>query len=289
MDEQNIQAQQVQNKNMKPCPSCGNMISKKAKACPVCGAKIKKPVYKRAWFIVLMVIIAISVIAAVAGGNKSYDYDNPDVKITVDTILNEYNANSASAAEKYSDKVVAITGQVSNITSDYLYLRAYDDKLWLYNVTIYMDEGEDVSSLKNGDSITVVGICDDTTIFGDVKLNKCKINDKFSIVPDYDNAITVKADEFVKAYNDNQVNADSNYKGKVVKTTAKVSYVSSDYIVLRPKNADIWDWDPGIEVYPEDIDDFKSVKEGSTVTVSGECYGKGDLYTVKLTRAIINK
>lgn len=67
MDEQNIQAQQVQNKNMKPCPSCGNMISKKAKACPACGAKIKKPVYKRAWFIVLMVIIAISVIAAVAG------------------------------------------------------------------------------------------------------------------------------------------------------------------------------------------------------------------------------
>ena len=49
MDEQNFQAQQVQNKNMKPCPSCGNMISKKAKACPACGAKIKKPVYKRAF------------------------------------------------------------------------------------------------------------------------------------------------------------------------------------------------------------------------------------------------
>lgn len=289
MDEQNIQAQQMPNKNMKPCPSCGNMISKKAKTCPNCGAKIKKPIYKRAWFIILLSIVAIAIIAAVVNGNKTYDYNNPDVKVTVDTILNEYNSNSASAAEKYSDKVVALTGQINNITNDCLYLRAYDDSLWLYNVTINMDEGEDISSLKNGDTLTVVGICDDTTIFGDVKLNKCQIADNFSIEPDYGNAVTVKADALVKAYNDNQVNADSSYKGKVIKTTGKVSYVSNDYIVLQPQNADIWDWDPGIEVYPEDIDNFKNLKVGSTVTVSGECYGKGTIYTVKVTRAIVNK
>lgn len=92
MDEQNIQTQQVQNKNMKPCPSCGNMISKKAKACPACGAKIKKPIYKRAWFIVLMVIIAISVIAAVAGGGNDDTASNTSGK-------NDNSSQSSTSAQ----------------------------------------------------------------------------------------------------------------------------------------------------------------------------------------------
>lgn len=76
METQNNNANQTQNANMKPCTSCGNMVSKNAKACPNCGAKIKKPVYKRVWFILLIVIAVIVIIAAVASGGKGSDTGN---------------------------------------------------------------------------------------------------------------------------------------------------------------------------------------------------------------------
>ena len=57
---------------MKPCASCGNMVSKNAKACPNCGAKIKKPIYKRVWFILLIIVAVIVIIAVAASGGEGY-------------------------------------------------------------------------------------------------------------------------------------------------------------------------------------------------------------------------
>lgn len=71
METQNNNFNQEQNKNMQPCASCGNMVSKNAKSCPNCGAKIKKPIYKRVWFILLMVVVAVVIIAVAAGGGNS--------------------------------------------------------------------------------------------------------------------------------------------------------------------------------------------------------------------------
>lgn len=71
METQNNNFNQEQNKNMQPCASCGNMVSKNAKSCPNCGAKIKKPIYKRVWFILLMVVGAMVIIAVAAGGGNS--------------------------------------------------------------------------------------------------------------------------------------------------------------------------------------------------------------------------
>ena len=39
------------------CKSCGHQISKSAKACPKCGAKNKKPIYKKWWFWVILVVL----------------------------------------------------------------------------------------------------------------------------------------------------------------------------------------------------------------------------------------
>ena len=62
MEEQN-------NKNLKPCPSCGNMVSKKAKSCPSCGAKFKSK--KALWIVLAVVAVVIVIIAASSGGNDS--------------------------------------------------------------------------------------------------------------------------------------------------------------------------------------------------------------------------
>lgn len=77
MEEQNIpvsnqpiQQMPFANPNMIPCPSCGTPMAKNAKACPKCGAKNKKPIYKKAWFYVLIVLVLIVAISVGASGGE---------------------------------------------------------------------------------------------------------------------------------------------------------------------------------------------------------------------------
>ena len=42
---------------LKTCPVCGKEMAAGAKACPSCGAKNKKPIYRRWWFWVLVVLV----------------------------------------------------------------------------------------------------------------------------------------------------------------------------------------------------------------------------------------
>ena len=51
--------------NMVKCKTCGNAVADKAKVCPHCGVKLKKPLYQRAWFIVL-IIVAVLIVASAA-------------------------------------------------------------------------------------------------------------------------------------------------------------------------------------------------------------------------------
>ena len=250
--------------------------------------KDQKKKKKKKKLIIFGVIIAIIIIAVAIGSKpKDYDFDNPVAQVTVDTILNDFNNDPATASEKYSDQVIAVTGQVGSIQDSYACIRAYDDDNWLYNVNVYMENNEDLKNFKVGDTITIEGVCDKTTIFGDVDVRKCIITDKFAVIPDYDNAEKVNINDFVKAYKDNQVSADDKYKGKTVEFTAEVTYIADDYVVVQPSNADAFDWDCDVQICFEDMDDLKKVSEGNKFTIVGECYGKADMYTSKICRAII--
>ena len=55
------------------CKHCGQQIAASAKVCPHCGGKNKKPVYKRAWFWVLIVIVLFVIIGGSGGSKKSSD------------------------------------------------------------------------------------------------------------------------------------------------------------------------------------------------------------------------
>ena len=57
--------------NMMECPHCGARISKTAKTCPKCGGKIKKPLFKKWWFWVLVVLFIAG--AANRGNNSQSD------------------------------------------------------------------------------------------------------------------------------------------------------------------------------------------------------------------------
>ena len=66
--------------NMTACKNCGAQIAKNAKVCPSCGAKNKKPFYKRVWFILLIVILAIGTIYSI-GRNKKEKFDWNEVEL----------------------------------------------------------------------------------------------------------------------------------------------------------------------------------------------------------------
>ena len=47
------------------CPNCGTPMDTKAKVCPKCGLPMKKPLRRRGWFRVLMVLLIIIIVAAI--------------------------------------------------------------------------------------------------------------------------------------------------------------------------------------------------------------------------------
>ena len=55
---------------MTACKACGKEIAKSAKTCPHCGAKNKKPLFKKWWFWVIVVLLLGSI------GNSGNDIEN---------------------------------------------------------------------------------------------------------------------------------------------------------------------------------------------------------------------
>ena len=64
---------------MTTCKHCGAEIAASAKVCPQCGGKNKPPIYKRWWFIAIIVLIALS---AIGGSSSSSDSTASSSKAT---------------------------------------------------------------------------------------------------------------------------------------------------------------------------------------------------------------
>lgn len=56
---------------MTTCKHCGAEIAASAKVCPHCGGKNKPPIYKRWWFIAIIVLIVLSAIGGSSSGSGS--------------------------------------------------------------------------------------------------------------------------------------------------------------------------------------------------------------------------
>ena len=63
---------------IKKCGTCGADIAKNAKSCPQCGAKNKKPIFKKWWFW-LIILVVISGIGGSLGNDSGND--NPQVPV----------------------------------------------------------------------------------------------------------------------------------------------------------------------------------------------------------------
>lgn len=146
-------------KKMKNCKHCGAEIAATAKKCPHCGGKNKKPIYKRVWFIVLIILI----IAVIALGGGEEDLSNVEyTSYTVDQMMADLDDNAVKASEKYMDQYVEITGKLNTIDSDgtYIDILPADDEWAFVGAMCYIQDDEQLETVKNmaiGDTVTIKG------------------------------------------------------------------------------------------------------------------------------------
>jgi flagellar basal body-associated protein FliL len=97
------------------------------------------------------------------------------ININATDLFNAYSLNEAEANKTYIDKVVAVTGEVSNVSTNSqgktVVLLKSDDLMFGVNCTL-----EEAAAVKNGETITLKGLC--TGYLTDVVLIRCyKLND----------------------------------------------------------------------------------------------------------------
>lgn len=151
------------------CPACGKEIAANAKTCPTCGAKIKKPFYKKWWFIVLIIIILVGVGGTMesesptSGENEGQEQEKIEyIVCTIDEMEDLLTENALSAEEKYQGQYVEVTGELRTIDSDGDYIAIYalhnDFDLLGMTCSIKNDEQlEQVKKMSVGDKVTIRG------------------------------------------------------------------------------------------------------------------------------------
>lgn len=169
---------------MTKCKSCGADIASSAKHCPSCGAKNKKPIYKRVWFWILVVVLLIAIADFVAskvnpsdsieiettteGDSNAYvDRSEATVEIDCDKLAEAYNKNPDYYDKILNNQVAEWSGTITSIANSdngevLVYMRCGLNGYLIDNVvtaTITNDKDKKaILSYKEGDKIKMKGI-----------------------------------------------------------------------------------------------------------------------------------
>ena len=170
------------NQKLRRCKVCGAEIAKTARLCPHCGAKNKKPIYMRAWFILLLIILTLFVIRSFNVARNEREHEKAGYGVfqledgttaTAKDINALYDESAVSAKNTYIGQTVTVTMEVTNISN-----WAIEDAVSLvrFSYSDYMLNNDDyiaLSNLREGDIIQVTGVIN--TIGGGnwyIELNK---------------------------------------------------------------------------------------------------------------------
>lgn len=163
-----------ENTKLTKCNTCNADIAKGAKVCVHCGAKVRKPFYKKWWFVAVIVIVIISFFASMGADEDQKEMTEPMeqteqmqqqieyTSYTVAQLVDDLENNALSAEEKYSNQYVEITGRLGNVDSDGKYISLYptNDEFAFMGVQCYIKNDEQksrVATLSKNDVITVRG------------------------------------------------------------------------------------------------------------------------------------
>lgn len=147
----------------KLCKHCNQEIAVSAKSCPHCGGKNSKPIYKRVWFIALVVIVVIAAVGGALGGEDEVDKSKIEyTKYEISDMNKDLDDNPASALDKYKDQYVSFSGKLAVIDSEgsYITITDPDDDWDIIGIQCYIkndDQLDVVKSAKVGDKLTIKG------------------------------------------------------------------------------------------------------------------------------------
>lgn len=131
------------------------------------------------------IIIAILILSIIGGffGYKIYNKPHvnvaktsSDITINASDLLNDFSTDEASANTKYLDKIVEVKGEISSLKIEdgkgIISLKTNDD-FGSVRCTLSETATQKMNTLKEGDQVTVKGIC--TGYLMDVILVKSEI------------------------------------------------------------------------------------------------------------------
>lgn len=131
--------------------------------------KVKKPIFKRVWFWILVVVVVFAAIGALGGGGDSSGETTADPQtpieytvVSVDEMMSLLSENALNATDTYDDQYVEVTGNLSVIDSSGSYISLYpeNDPYAFMGVQCYIksdEQAEVVKTLKKDQSVTVRG------------------------------------------------------------------------------------------------------------------------------------
>jgi hypothetical protein len=115
--------------------------------------------------------------------NTAKKKNNPEkeiqaIKISAEDLFAEYEKNGVAADNKFKGKEIEVSGEIESIDKDFLdelFVNLKGDEIGMLGVQCYFKDknNNDLSNLKKGDSITIIGIGNGKTI--NVTLKKCRL------------------------------------------------------------------------------------------------------------------
>ena len=145
-------------------------------------------------FVFLFILFALFVVKEYSRKIEPVKNSKPDVEITAEQLIKEFEDNDSLPAKKYSGKLIAVSGVMKQVDKDdqgFLTL-VLGNANSMSSVRCAMDSlfASEVTSLHQGESATVKGMFtgyhkDETGLLGsDIILNRCVIASDLKNKPD---------------------------------------------------------------------------------------------------------
>lgn len=180
--------------NTKVCPMCRSSIDKKAKICPVCGKKVKKPLYKRGWFVLFVAFMIVGFVGSVfdtqeneqdsintpgqtnsVAENKTNEESDP-----VETLdVSEYSVVTANDLYNYAqymvgEKVVTLA-KISDKSGASLKTKFPENDTFYFNFVFEFSDRVKIKEIDEGNTISIAGTIKDVSSRNTVTLSDCSI------------------------------------------------------------------------------------------------------------------
>jgi hypothetical protein len=304
----------------RPCKACGHEISAKGKVkCPSCGAINKSPLYKRPWFIVLVIIVLFIMIpsgssdgsAASSTGNStssSTESTKPSktepqeeisyLEVTAGELVEALDSNALKASNTYDDQYIKLVGVVSNIDAQgkYFSVNPVDNE---FNFTslrcdISSDHKDIVANFSDGQPITVYGkVTDVGEVFGysidviEIELDgNTPTTAVTTIKSDDDGPVFIEVETLVEDLEENALKASKLYDNAYVTLKGSVANIDAqgDYFTLEPANGTFTMTNVMCKISSEFIDQVSELNTDQVVMVTGTITDVGEIfgYTLKV-------